>query len=118
MREVPKIAIKNEGMTRYIAINTIRYVEVFRHRLVYHTCDGSIEARGSLNKIEPLLTANNFERCNSCYLVNLKYVMGIEGYTLFVGYGQNSKKMDELSVSHPRKKDFIAALNKYLGVNT
>lgn len=118
VREVPKIAIKNEGMTRYIAINTIRYVEVFRHRLVYHTCDGSIEARGSLNKIEPLLTANNFERCNSCYLVNLKYVMGIEGYTLFVGYGQNSKKMDELSVSHPRKKDFIAALNKYLGVNT
>lgn len=110
-----KVTVKIDGMIKYIRLETIRYVEVFHHRLIYHTTEGNVETRGSLNKIEPFFRENNFERCNQCYLVNLGYVVGIDGYTLLVGDGRSSGVTDELAISHPRKKEFAAALNKYLG---
>lgn len=114
-RGLPTVAINNEGIMKYIPINAVSYVEVFHHRLVYHTDDGVFESRGSLNKIESLFTENNFARCNNFCLVNLGYVKGVDGHTLFVGNGI-SKKTDEISISHPRRKAFIASLNKYLGL--
>ena len=77
-REAPKVQINCDGMMRYVPVNAIRYVEVFHHRLVYHTYDGDLEARGSLNKIEPFLTENNFARCNNFCLVNLVCVKGVD----------------------------------------
>ncbi len=115
-KEEVKITINDDGIVKYLPINTIRYVEVYHHRLSYHTSEGVFEARGSLNKIESLFIENNFSRCNNYCLVNLRYVKGLDGYTLFVGYGQNSKEYDQITISHPRKKEFVAALNKYLGV--
>ena len=113
-REAPKVQISCDGMMRYVPVNAIRYVEVFHHRLVYHTYDGDLEARGSLNKIEPFLTENNFARCNNFCLVNLGCVKGVDGFTLHIS-GKGGKGEEEISVSHPRKKAFVAALNKYLG---
>lgn len=50
----------------------------------------------------------SFVRCNSCYLVNLRYVTRINNNTAIVGG-------DELQISYPRRKEFLKAVTDYYG---
>jgi DNA-binding LytR/AlgR family response regulator len=93
------------GMIR-ISISNLKYVEISNHSIIYHTQYGSYEGYGSLKKIEEKLSEVHFIRCNSCYLINLQFVIKVSGWTVLVGE-------DELQISHPKKKAFLAALNKY-----
>lgn len=111
------VSVKDEGVVKFIAVKTIRYVEVLKHRLIYHTTERDFEVRGTLKKLEPLLIKNHFSKCNNYCLVNLRYVVGINGFSVFVSYGKNSDKTDEVAISHPRKKEFVIELNRYLGLN-
>ena len=79
-----------------------------KHRIVYHTEDGDFETYGTLKDVESKLPPKHFSRCNSCYLVNLAYVKGINGYTVDVGGV-------ELSISHAKRKEFVQAVNNYMG---
>ena len=111
------ITVKTDAGLKYLPLETIFYVEINTHKLLYHTVDGVFEGRGTLKKIEPLFTANGFSKCNNYCLINLRYVSGIEGYSVFVKEGANAKNKTEIIISRPRKKEFLLALNKYLGVN-
>lgn len=86
----------------------VRYVEVMKHTLIYHTTTGDLTVYGSLKNAESALPAVRFVRCNSCYLVNLRYVKRVTGYTALVGG-------DELAISHSRRRDFLRALGEYIG---
>lgn len=86
----------------------LKYIEVMNHKLIYHTVEKDIVSYGQLKKIEAPLLNMGFARCNSCYLVNLRFVSAINGFTAVVGG-------DELTISHARKKDFMIALADYLG---
>ena len=86
----------------------IIYFELFDHDLLIHTDDGIIKQWGSLSKYEKQLTNAHFARCNSCYLVNLKFVRGIYGDEVEVG-------SDRLTVSKSRRKAFLQALAQYKG---
>lgn len=111
------ISVKSEDAVKVIDVRTIRYVEVIRHRLVFHTVEEEIGARGTLKKLEPILIKNHFVRCNNYCLVNLRYVTGIVGFDLHVSHGKNSDEIDTLDISHPRKRQFLLELNRYLGIN-
>lgn len=89
-------------------IDSIRYVEVQGHHLIYHTSRGEYTQYSSLSKVEAQLEGRNFARCNSCYLVNLQYVEGIQGYTVTVAG-------EELKISQPRKKQFARQVEEYIG---
>ncbi|MBO4989577.1 MAG: response regulator transcription factor [Clostridia bacterium] len=102
------IAIPLPTGVKRVSASALKYVEVVSHHLSWHTEEGVIESSGSLSKVEKDLEGANFFRCNSCYLVNLKYVTEISGYDVFVG-------RERLTVSHPRRRDFMLALNEYLG---
>jgi DNA-binding LytR/AlgR family response regulator len=93
-----------------IPVSQIKYVEVSGHRLTYHTTAGTFDIYGSLKAAEAELNTNIFVRCNSCYLVNLNYVQGIDGHDLTVGGST-------LQISRAKRKDFIQRLNNYLGGN-
>ena len=112
-----KISVRNDGMIKCLDIVNIRYVDVFKHKLTYHTTEGDFECRGSINKIEELFLANHFAKCNKYCFANLRYVTGVDGYKVLLSYGRNSEKFDELAISRPRKKEFVTSLSKYLGVN-
>ena len=56
--------------------------------------------------MEKILSPHGFSRCNSCYLVNLQYIRRIDGYTVYVGE-------TPLAISHPRRKDFLAAMTQF-----
>jgi two-component system response regulator LytT len=95
------------GVVRILS-STIKYIEVKGHHLSYHTENGTIETSGTLKKVENQLSSAHFVRCNSFYLVNLKFVSGIDGYWAHVGG-------EKLAISRPKRMLFMQALNHYLG---
>ena len=76
--------------------------------MVYHTTEGIIRSAGLLKDVEKKLDSRQFVRCNRCYLINLAYAKVIEDQNLIIDG-------DQLPISRPRYKAFLAALNDYLG---
>ncbi len=101
------VNIKNDGKITIVSVKDIKYVEVIKHKLLFHTTGGIIEGTGSLRETELALADKYFVRCNKCYLVNLWYVRGAEGYSVNVDG-------EEVAISRPRRKEFMSALNRYL----
>lgn len=100
----------NNGFTR-LSTDKIIFVEVMGHTIKYRLTDGEIEARGTLSSVEKTLSGNGFLRCNSCYIVNTRFIDSVRGYDLDIaGY--------TLKISHPRRKEFVKSLMAlYMGGN-
>lgn len=98
---------KKDGKVR-LQTSKIYYIEVMNHKLVYHTVDGNIENSGSLGAVEKELTKHHFSRCNTCYLVNLRFVTALNENTVWVGG-------DALAVSRSRRKNFFCDVAAYRG---
>lgn len=107
-RVVQKIIIPNSDAKMVVNIKDIYYVEVNNHSLIYHTANGNIISSGTLKQALNELGKYHFAQCNNCYLVNLAYVMEVNGYEVMV-------KGENLLISHPRKKTFLQELSRYLG---
>lgn len=105
-----KISVSVDDAVKCVYVEDIYYVEVIKHKVIYHTAQGNLESYGALKNIEPMLLDADFVRCNNCYLVNLRYVTAVKGFTTIVAG-------DLLQVSHPKRKQFVQALNNYLGGN-
>ena len=107
-REEKSVTITAGTDLRRVPVSRILYVEVMRHQVIYHLDDEEIILRGALKDAEELLAGCGFEKCNSCYLVNLQYVRGIRDGCALVG-------KDELQISRARKKSFMQAVADYIG---
>lgn len=101
------INLKLKNGIRKIGVNSIYYIEVLNHYLTYHTFDGDFTVRGTFSSAEKELS-EQFARCNSCYLVNLKYVNFVNKE--FVQAGPYI-----LPVSRRSYLPFLETLNRYLG---
>ena len=86
----------------------IRFIEVFARKLVVHTDSETFEAYGTLREIEEQLYPYGFRRCNSGYLVNLRFVTGVEKDDVLLND-------DRLAISRPRKQIFLKELMSYWG---
>lgn len=105
----PKIKILVNYAVKLISVSQLKYVEVIGHKLVYHTLDGEdYPTTGTLKDVETKLRGKGFAKCNSCYLVNLRHVSDVDGQTVTVGG-------EVLQISYPKRKDFMRALNDFLG---
>ena len=95
-----------QGGIQRLQTDDLLYVESIGHDLYLHTTKkkSPILYRGSsMKKMEEELEKAGFFRCNTSYIVNLKYCREIKGFTVTIGD-------EELQISRPRKKDFMAAL--------
>lgn len=92
---------------KLVTVSTLKYVEVMKHVLIYHTTEGDVMGSGTLKGVLELLKGLPFALCNQCYLVNLRYVTEIIDYKVTVGG-------EVLQISSPRRKEFVRALNNYL----
>ena len=100
--------ITAEGPCR-ISSDKLIYVEIVRHRLYYHMVDGVVEKTGVLSQVEEQLKKFGFLRCNQCYLVNPRFIVGVKGSSVQLG-------TETLAISRPRKKVFMTELaNWYAG---
>ncbi len=98
-----------KGGMQKMPAEEIYYIEVRDHRLYCHTAEGEkLMASGTLSALEAKLAEAHFSRCNSCYLVNLRYVSSIARDSITVGE-------DTLAVSRSRKKAFLQELAEYVG---
>ena len=95
--------------TRRILARDIRFVEVHGHKLTFHTENGEVEGGGSLQEAEEKLKNLGFLRCNKYYLVNYRYVAGIQGNLLQLMGGET------LEISRLRKKAFMESLSECMG---
>lgn len=92
-----------------LAASDILYIEIRNHDIYIYTFSGEIVKQwGTLTKFEELLKNDYFVRCNSCYLVNLKYVMGVKGGNVIL-------KDKKLLISKPKRKEFLQSLARYRG---
>lgn len=96
-----------EGL-KVVPHSDIQYIEVIGHTLRIVTEKAVLETTGNLVNIEKLLPGDKFVRCNSGYLVHLKFVKGIKGNVVQVGN-------DFLTISRSRKKSFTYSLLSYFG---
>lgn len=112
MNEERSITVNLPGGLCRISTDKLMYVEIMNHRLYYHLIDDVIEMTGVLSAVEHELSAYGFLRCNKCYLVNPKFVVGVKGSDVQVGNRV-------LQVSRPRRAAFLAELaNWYAGNGT
>lgn len=93
--------IRDAAMKIYI--NEIKFVEVSRHKIIYHTFYGDVEVPGTMTETEEKLKDHDFVRCNNCYLVNLRHVRGMKGSVVDVAG-------EELVVSRGKKQEFMHKL--------
>lgn len=100
--------LQSGSETYRIDINEIVFIEVYKHRVIYHTTTTEFDVRGSLQETEKQLPSDQFVRCNSGTIVNLKYVTGIGKDSLVV-------LKQELSISRSKKKDVLNALTRFIG---
>ena len=101
-----KIIITTRTGQNAVGINSIYYVEVSGHNLIYHTETGDYSEYGTLKEVLKKLPETQFMKCNNRYLVNLGHVRGYDGSVLTVGDYK-------IEISRSRKKDFISAYNAY-----
>ncbi len=103
------IDIKNkEGLIR-IPIDSLIYLEVISHDIVFHTTKEKYTIRGTLKDYVDLLAEHYFCLCNKGYLINLAHVRKVD--KIFVYLSDDSS----LLISKGKRKDFLEELNKYLG---
>ncbi len=107
-QDVELVVNQQSGMIR-LSSKEIYYVEVSGHKLIYHTAAETVSGYGALSELEVKLKKFCFMRCNSCYLVNPKYISSVQNYTVYMRNG------DELQISHPKKKAFMTELADWLG---
>ncbi len=101
------ISVSTGFGTARIHLRDIRYIEVRDHLLTYYTFDGSFSEFQTISNVEKAVNGKDFARVSNACLVNLRYVKGYKGYTVFL--------LDdtELRISQPRKKAFVRTLEQF-----
>ena len=102
------LTLKQRDRAERVALDEVKYIEVSARDVLVHTKDKVIRQWGTLSSFEEKLRDEHFVRCNSCYLVNLRYVNGV--YTNQADVGG-----EMLDISRPKRKEFLNALAQYKG---
>lgn len=103
------LLIEAGGRQMRVELADVLYLESIRHTIIVHTLSGKLSVSGTLKDFEERLADQDFFRSNSCYLVNLRHVVGVEGQDCVMS------NEELLRASRPRKKAFLTALANYMG---
>lgn len=93
---------------RRVPADSVIYIEVSAHDLLFHTGSGTIKQWGTLSRYEELLRQAHFARPSTSFLVNLKYVRGVKKDEVMMDGGP-------IPLSRSKRKEFLAALAQYKG---
>ena len=97
------IKIPYQGGVKILRLSQILYIESVSHQITVHTTLGNFAIRKSMAELEKLLEDKGFARCNTSYIVNLRFVKEVRGNDVIVGD-------DTLLISRARKQEFIKKL--------
>lgn len=109
MNENRNISLNTKNGICRISTDKLIYVEIIKHRLIYHLVDETIEMTGVLKDSEEILKEFGFLRCNQCYLVNPRFITSVKGKEVFIAN-------TSLQISRPKYNQFMKDLtNWYAG---
>ena len=110
LKQNKKVMIMVSGRQgkKVIPVNELKYVEINKHSLIYHTLTDSIACSGTMKIAYEELKDLPFAFCNQSYLVNLRFCEGVSGNILYL-------KDEELLISAPKRKDFLKRLSQFVG---
>lgn len=91
-----------------IPADSVIYIEVAAHDLLFHTGRETVKLWGTLSKYEELLRDAHFARPSTSFLVNLKYVRGVKKDEILLSD-------IPIPLSRSKRKEFLAALAQYKG---
>lgn len=98
----------DRSMDKIISIRDVRFVEVFGHKIIYHTTKGDVCVRdGSMKSIAERLIPYGFSMCDQSYLVNLAYITAIDKDEVYLNE-------DVIKISRRRRESFLADVAKRL----
>ncbi|HOV42181.1 MAG TPA: LytTR family DNA-binding domain-containing protein [Oscillospiraceae bacterium] len=106
-RPMTYVAVSTKSGTYKLEASKIYYIESLGHNLMFHTASGEYSSTGTLKEWEKKLKDMHFFRGNSCYLINLEHVDGIQDGCALV-------KGEKLALSRNRKTAFMEALANYV----
>lgn len=106
-KEDDYISIKEAGETKSVRIASIKYLDLMRHHVIYHTLEGNISEYITLKEAAEKIGKDYFVYCNRSYLVNLRHVNSVNKETVTVGD-------EKLLISRPQRKAFLTALSDYM----
>ncbi|MDE6058616.1 MAG: LytTR family DNA-binding domain-containing protein [Clostridia bacterium] len=113
----------NKNADKYIVVNgkngitrmntsDIIYIEVRGHHLFFHLSGKKeVDVCGALGKLSEELREFGFAQCNSCFLLNMKYIDVINAMSVVMTDGT------ELQISKRKRKDFLNEFSAYVGKN-
>ncbi|MDU0349509.1 LytTR family DNA-binding domain-containing protein [Actinomyces sp. MRS3W] len=107
-RDRAAITVKNGADVQRVPVGDIVYLESVGHRVDMHLLDRVISQASTLKDLEPRLAPHGFFRSNSCYIVNLKHVVGVREQDSVMSTGE------ALRISRPRRKGFMQALTEHI----
>lgn len=88
-------------------VESIYYVEVIRHKLIYHTAQGEVESWDTMKNARAVLEPFGFALCSVSYLVNLRQVRSVKNLDITVGG-------TILKISRHKKEEFMLALAQFM----
>lgn len=100
--------LRTKDSARRIPADSVIYIEISAHDLLFHTGNEVIKQWGTLSKYEEMLREAHFARPSTSFLVNLKYVRGVKKDEVMVNG-------EAIPISRTKRKDFLAALAQYKG---
>lgn len=103
-----ELVVSTKDKKYFININQLVYIEIRNHTIIYHLVNEEIKGSGTLKSLYANLQKHHFAFCNSCYLVNLAFVKGIDDGFLLI----NNEK---IRIASSRKKTFMQELTAYIG---
>lgn len=109
-REQKPLMLNTTEGIKTLQIKQIYYVKIENRMLHYHTVEGEIIVRGTLQSAEELLKPYPFAKCNQAYLVNLIHVKEVKKNIATVGPYQ-------VEISRRNKTAFLKALTESMGGN-
>ena len=105
-RKTSSITLVSRTGQIVLELNSVYYVEVSGHDVLYHTDRGCFKVYGTLKEESKKLPKETFIQCNSCYVVNLRHISKIDGNELVVGGCR-------IETSRSRRKSLLEAFNRY-----
>lgn len=79
------IMVRNNRLYLKIPVQSILYAETAYHKIIYHTMTGDVEEWCSMRDVEKKLCRYYFSRCDSGFIVNLRYVDKVVDGCVYIG---------------------------------
>lgn len=104
------IMVRNNRALVKIPVQSILYAETDYHKIIYHTITGDVEEWCAMREAEKRLRRYFFSRCNSGFLVNLRYIDKVSDGCAYIG-------KTVIPISRNRRTEFMNDMMNYMGGN-